>query len=444
MTVSVHCGTFEAERYWRDLDLAVLPSLTDRSNKPIVDAMDEMLFAFCMHGDSLLTRGGMDKSHYDYLQSLGFRFKTNLHPLNPIFSPLSDPNIFQLLNDSGTSTPDELQTLLPEGARIEPFAVLPGAIETIQRYRLSSTLPHEDDVCRVNSKIYSVMMRERLGIPNIGEVIEHPDQLLSKGMRLLERGSLLIKDDYGVSGKGNMQIDSERTLQRLVSYLSSQVDRGKRMQFVLEPLVDRGSDFSCQFRLNVNGSFNLISLQQLRNVGYAYDGSYSADPSLFELLVSTGYFELMERIGALLNKDGYYGDVCVDSMLLRDGKIEPLVEINARKSMSLIKHYMDRYFEREDLKGCLTQVNVISSQPGNFSDVLERLEDTGILFAQSKGSGIIPLTSGTLFPRTNVNASGVYKGRLYAAIGYRTEEDLQNLSEGMKEVLIEYGLKLVV
>ena len=46
MMPRLFCGTFEAEAYWREADLAKLPGMPDRNASRIVEAMDEMLFAF--------------------------------------------------------------------------------------------------------------------------------------------------------------------------------------------------------------------------------------------------------------------------------------------------------------------------------------------------------------------------------------------------------------
>ncbi len=101
--------------------------------------------------------------------------------------------------------------------------------------------------------------------------------------------------------------------------------------------------------MNENGDFELLSVQKLINQDFAYVGSYSADEAFMADLEEKGYFDQMRVIGEALHGEGYYGDVCVDSMVLEDGDIYPMVEINARKSMSLIKHHIDTYVEKFSL-----------------------------------------------------------------------------------------------
>lgn len=93
----------------------------------------------------------------------------------------------------------------------------------------------------------------------------------------------------------------------------------------------------------------------------------------------------MHSIGRELYADGYFGDVCVDSMLLRDGSLAPLVEINARKSMSLIKHNVDRQLKQEGMHTCLLQVPLATMGEVHYADLLGRLEREGILFSLGAG-----------------------------------------------------------
>lgn len=193
MKHAVHCGSLESERYWREEDLAALPSVPDAKALAIVQAMDELLFVFCGSGDILLTRHGMDKAQYDYLQSLNYSFKTNMNPLTlGVEAPgtaqnaLNAMNVFELL---GRLNPgQEPDRLIPEGAWLEPFAVLPGTHEAVKRYKLQPALPDEQTVRKVNTKTYSAAMRDRLLLPNIAVVVHSAEELLQSGQALLEEG----------------------------------------------------------------------------------------------------------------------------------------------------------------------------------------------------------------------------------------------------------------
>ncbi len=418
--------------------MAVLPSIPDAGAVSIVQAMDEMLFVFCGSDDILLTRGGMDKAQLDYLRSLGHSFSTNLCPLtgeSETSGTLDGLNVFELL---GRLEPEGTAgSLIPEGAVLEPFAVLPGTQHAARRHRMSTHLPDEQTVRKVNTKTYSITMRDRLSLPNVGIAVSGVTEMLQTGQQLLERGSFLIKDEYGVSGKGNQLVDNERTLRRLAGYLESGRNKDRTIRFVLEPYLDRETDFSCQFNIDPEGEISILSVQQLVNNGFAFGESHSPGPMLLEKLERESYWELMHNIGKELYADGYHGDVCVDSMLLRDGTLAPLVEINARKSMSLIKHQVDRLIHQERMQTCLIQIPLISKGDALYGDLLQRLEQEGVLFTPASGEGVIPLSAGTLRP------AGSRKGKLYAALAYPDSGHKNRLSLKLDEALQDSGYTIL-
>lgn len=450
----IHCGTFEAEACWREPDLAALPSLPDRAGASIVDAMDELLFAFCAPGDRLLTRRPLDDAFADYLFSLGFRFGRNRFEVRTGPPGSGDgpraANVFEAL--AGEFAPPELGEFLAGGGRFEPFAVVPGLEEATARYGLAGRFPSGAAVREVNAKSYSVRMREKLGIPNPAVFVESAERLAREGEELLRRGPFLIKDDYGVSGKGNLLVDSGRTLARITEYLARQGRSGKRIRFVLEPLLPRESDFSCQFRIGEAGEFELLSVQRLSNEGFAFGGSHTAGGDLLRRLEDSGYFPLMEEIGRNLHADGYFGDVCVDSMTLRSGEVAPLVEINARKSMSLIKCYADRYLAAGGMTGSLLPLTLVHDGSVGFAELLERFDAAGLLYRGDGREGVMPLTAGTLYAdadRDRREAAGPapgaggrpFKGRWYVAVASDRPERLAELSAGAAKLLQQAGFE---
>jgi hypothetical protein len=442
MMPRIHCGTFESEAYWREPNLAKLPSLPDTGSSRIIGAMDEMLFAFCGPQDGVLTVRQMNDAHVAYLHTVGFRFIFNRFDLYRQDNKDSgeQPNVFQLMTHREVA--EDLVNFFPERVLLEPFAVLPGTEEAAKQYGLEGIFPSQDVIRYVNTKCYSLRVRDRLGIPNVGVIVENVAALLDTGARLLQKGPFLIKDDYGVSGKGNQLIDSERTLQRIAKYLSGQVAKGKQVRFILEPYLQKRDDFSSQFRVEQDGTVTLISVQQLVNNGLAFGASCSADPALLETLDGLGYFELMRKVGAQLYVDGYYGDVCVDSMVLQSGDLAPLVEINARKSMSLIKHAIESRLDGSARMVCLTHITAINNSTTDFPALLERLREQRLLFETGRDAGILPLTSGTMFHSSSINVAAPMRGRLYIAVACDSEKQRVDLLTDFARVVEEAGLQV--
>jgi hypothetical protein len=335
---------------------------------------------------------------------------------------------------------EQIEMLCPAGARLEPFAVLPDTAQVAERYGLSGLFPSQAVIRAVNTKSYSLRMRDRLGIENVGIMIGDVASLLERGSALLQHGPILEKDDYGVSGKGNLLIETHRTLQRITRHLSAQVAVGKRIGLILEPYLRKRADFSCQFRIDDDGQVTVISVQELINKGLAFGASCSADPALLDRLVKDDYFQLIEQMGALMYTDGYYGDVCVDSMILHEGELAPLVEINARKSMSLIKNAIDNHLKGTGRTACLTYVSAINEQSGDFTGLLELLDREGLLFSAERDTGIVPLTSRTMYPRPSSRYQGPARGRIYVAAVIEKPEQHAGLMAALARVMELAGL----
>jgi len=444
MSSRMFCGTFEAEAYWREAGLAKLPAVSDSVSAGIVETMDEMLFAFCSPGDRVLTAKPMDDAHVEYLHSIGFEFTHNRFNLSPVLEDSKStsgggtpPSVFDRMLDEAAY--ENLVGFLPREIQLEPFAVLPGTSAVADRFGLVGRYPAIDIVRKVNTKSYSLEMRDRLQLDNVGVVVDSVASFHERGAQLLSRGPFLVKDEYGVSGKGNLLIESASTVESIGRYLSAQAARGHRVRFILEPYLRKSADFSCQFQIEEDGSVEVVSVQELENNGQAFGTSRSPRPELMENLDKQGYFRLMRGIGSLMHADGYHGDVCVDSMVLENG-LAPLVEINARKSMSLIKHAVDQHLARDGLKGCFTCVAGVREGTGDFSALLELLEREGVLYTRRNPAGVFPLTCGTMY-RGSATSSPV-RGRLYlAALGETLEEQRSGLAR-VGSVLSKSGVRV--
>lgn len=440
-------GTFDAERFWRDPNLAKLPSFHDSEMENIVMAMDELLFPFCEAQDMLITRYRMNDCHKSYLHDIGFEFLSNSIDLERPEEGSAGriANIFDLLTSVDRIGDMDPQWL--DGALLSPFAVIPGADRTAARYGLKQDFPAVETVQTVNSKLYSTELNRRLGLRFDSRTVYSHEELLANGLTLLDKGPFLIKDEFGVSGKGNLLIESEAILRRVTSYLGDQCSKGRMVRFIIEPFLHKELDFSCQFHIDPDGTYRLIAVQQLVNHNFAYQGSISADDRLLQLLQEAEYFEVMKLAARELYQAGYHGDVCVDSMLLTDGSVVPIVEVNARRSMSLIKHHVDRYLEKQSAAGSMTHVTVQFACDVTFDQLLETLDREGVLYKPDRGFGILPLSANTLLINKVVSeGKGIrnkqVKGRLYYSL-VEGGQDSERLTATFKELLSTLSFKIV-
>ena len=185
-------------------------------------------------------------------------------------------------------------------------------------------------------------------------------------------------------------------LERIAAHLAVQEKKGERVSLLVEPFLAKKLDFSCQMHIELDGQVRFLSLQQMHNQQLAYQGSSRLGAEQTALIERSGYFRQMEAVGARIYREGYWGDVCIDSMQLEDGCVIPVVEINARKSMGLMNYHLDQFFSPDGLHSYFTFLSVGYPGPLRFDELLQGLEQAGLLFTRRQMRGILPLSANTL------------------------------------------------
>lgn len=440
-------GTFNSESFWRDKNLSTLPAIKDIERSYIPYAMDEMLFPLCNKDDTLITCFKMEETFKSYLHSIGFTFKCSEKSLtdsSKISENIGSKSTCEML--IGLRNDDYFKGLVSYNEELLPYAIFESARELCRTYGLRNNLPEADIVKKVNSKLYSNELIDKIEAINPGVIAKSGSELEEKGEVLLENGEILIKDGFGVSGNGNLLISSPKLLKRISAYIKEQERKGKETAFVVERFLDKEIDFSCQLHICQDGSFNILSIQKMRNSKFDYGGSYSVDQEFIDKLAETDYFSFMQKTAKLLYNDGYWGYVCIDSMLLKDGIIIPIVEINARMSMGLINHFVDSHLSKMSQKGSLALLSLGFYAQHGFDELILKLQKNNLLFTLSSQKGVIPLSSNALFINEQLssgkNPDTLYKGRLYASVVAEGEEERQNLLNDLRNFLIAEGFKI--
>lgn len=438
-------GSFNAERYWKEEHYATLPSIENKAWHNIIVAMDELLFPMTHHGDVLVTAYKMDDTLKDYISMLGFHITNNdSNIVDHGHDSKEEKSIFEhlLMWDDTPCHP----SLLSMAETLSPYSILPYTKELCEKYGWTTSLPPLACVKKVNSKVYSYEVNRILGLHHTGSVVTNSKEFMTKGNEYLTTGSFLIKDPYGVSGKGNLLIHSKGIFNRIVSYMEKQEKQGKQVLFVMEPFLDKDVDFSCQLYIEKEGNYTILSVQKLHNNAFSFYGSYSADEDFYTFLDDNHYFDDIQKIVKQLHGEGYFGNVCIDSMILKNGDIIPIIEINARQSMGLINHYMDRYLAPYALTGNLTFMNMGYANGINFNTLIEQMDKHNLLFTPGKEEGIIPLSSNTLFINSYLSKKktekDMYKGRFYFSAVGKSHGEKNELIAKNKDFFLSLGFKI--
>lgn len=428
MANTLYLGSFNAEAFWRDPCYASLPSFRDAQAEKIVEAMDEMQFVFCQDkGDQLLTSFALNNTHKDYLRDLGFNFECNG---TDVRYNGQETSIFHCA---------PCDTACVNATAISPYAVLPGTIEFCGALGVKQRFPDMETVRKVNSKIFSSQLGESF-TGTYSYIVNDAEQFYETGKELLGSAPIVVKDPFGVSGKGNLYIDQLQTLKRIAGFAGKQVNEGKKLLFVLERYLEKETDFSCQFFITDTGGAEILSVQQMENRQFSFDAIQNAGDDLLSFIRQRNYFTQVEEVAAALYSEGYFGPVCMDSMILKDGCVMPVIEINARKSMGLVNYYMNRYLSQFSVSGKLMTLQCVLSKPVSFDELFSAMQKHDLLFSRNKPEGIILLSANTFDINLRQGLPFPVKGRLYLSLIQDAEGNVAAIPEAL---FSDLGIKII-
>lgn len=442
MNNTLYLGTFNSELFWRDNTFAELPSIKDNQSDRILSVMDELQTVFCKDPkDLLITRLSIDGAFKDYLSKIGINFLSNNEDVasNDVNSSICN----LLLNTNGKS---EISYHSLEDYSFSPYSIMNETYELIELLGIHIKVPSIDTIIKVNSKEYSTKLSTNKYFFNDSLIASTAEELLIIGKKMFEKGAIIIKDPMGVSGKGNLLVNSEKLLVRIVDYLKKQELKGKKVCFIIEEMLQKKTDFSCQLFISSNGEVKIISTQVMQNKDFAFSGIYSANNEFINQLDSTGYYQQMIEIGNSLFQEGYFGPVCIDSMIDMSDRIIPVIEINARKSMGLINHHLDGILKQNNCKGNLKFLSLLMKKNIPFELLLKKLNEENILYSSNRNFGILPLSEKTININTqeSIESEGLTsKGRFYFSLVSNNENiDQAGSISKLREIFDAFDCKI--
>ena len=370
MTV-LRFGSCDAERQWRPPGLAQLPTVRDTHAERLIRGMDELQAVLCGPDDLLLTHRRTPVAFGEVMRAAGFGSRHLAVPGDP------EHTVEERLAAGGLPG-----LTLPAGARAEPYAVLPGTHAAVKGLGLAPELPDLDAVRLVNSKTWST----RLGLPGSGRVVTSLAEL-----REAAASPCVVKDPYGVSGQGNIVLDSPFRLAMVERHLARQPD--DRIELVVQPLFERADDFAAHLTVGPAGDVTWHGVRQIHNEGHSYRGSSSPSPELLRDLDGRGYRETVTAVAEAAAAEGYTGPLSVDSMTTRQGELIPVLEVNARLSPGFIAQRLTARRPGVLLRLAFVRIGAEDA----YERLVHALADAGLLAAGGRG-GVLPLAAGTLAP----------------------------------------------
>ena len=408
-TSLVLLGNFEVENQWAQGEPRLGGSVARTA--ALVNRMDEFALLLGGEQDHVVLKSYPDLDYLEFLQGLGF----GLPAIHTVSEQHPDRTVTEdALTDAG---------LLAGLSRIPaPVALAPHGISVLEeelakRTGMTLTGPSAAVCKAVNSKVYSRRLAERIGLRQptgwACETQEELDAALPEAEKLLEAGEvLLIKEAFGVSGKGIATVESQQRLRRVTQLLRRSAERlgTNRVNVVVERLVVKTSDLNYQFTVGSDGSVCFDFVKEAHTVRGVHHGHRFPVPLTGAQRASLEV--AAARIGHELAADGYYGVVGVDAMLEPGGGVLPIVEINARNNMSTYQRRIEAEFMKPGQLALAKHYVLQLTAPIGFAAVSECLGE--LLLARPGQSGLVVNNFATVNAASG--AAGGFHGRLYGVL----------------------------
>lgn len=324
---------FEAEHRWARNHVG-LPAPGFSAATEVVTRMEELGLLLAGPADLLILKHPPDPDYLAYLDRAGLPVPEVAVPENvsPGRSTTEDTLDSPLLLD-------RLAALGAAGARLLPMAVTDLEQKLADTCGLPLAAPDAATFERVNSKIYGRELVAAAGLRTVpGDTCRTVDELtevLGRRRGALETGTgIVVKDAFGVSGKGLVVLDSPARADRLARMVRRRAERtaDDRLDVVVEEWVPKRCDLNYQVTVARDGRVVFDFVKQALTEGGVHHGHLMPAPLDSRQLAEIEH--AAHVVGGRLRDDGYFGVAGLDAVLGADGTVYPVLEINARLNMS--------------------------------------------------------------------------------------------------------------
>ncbi|MEU3978272.1 ATP-grasp domain-containing protein [Streptomyces bacillaris] len=432
-TPLVLLGNFEVEEEWAR-DEPGLPRVAFTAGSAVVHRMDAFTLLLAGKNDHVVLKAAPDPDHLGYLEELGLDLP-RVHTVSG-----GDPG--QTVTRDALTDPalqESLRALGPD-ARIVPHGTSVREEELSGLTGLPLGTPPAALCKAVNSKVYSRAVAEATGLRqatgwSCGNLTEL-DAAFEEARFLLRVGRrVVVKDAFGVSGKGISVLDDERRLDTLRRMIDRRAARSgdDRVVLVVEEWVDKTADLNYQFTLGRDGSVHFDFVKEAITEGGVHKGHRF--PARLTTLQLDAVRHAVEVLGQRLATDGYFGVVGVDAMTDPQGGLYPVVEINARHNMSTYQTRLQERFLGPGSHALARHYPVRLRTPLGFGRLRSLL---GELLFTGSGSGLLVGNFATVNAAATEDGTP-YEGRLHGLLIGDSPRSLERTDEAITARLAALG-----
>ncbi|GAA2786249.1 ATP-grasp domain-containing protein [Saccharopolyspora taberi] len=413
---------FEVENEWAR-NYVGLPAAPLSVTTATVQRMEELGAMLAEPGDHLVLSQGLDAGYRDYAGSIGFPLPTELVAEaegSTSEAVLDSPEVIARLTE-----------LAGTGAYLMPMGNSMVEQRISERTGLPLAVPDTEVYERVNSKIYSRRLVEELGLRAIpGFCCESTVELHTALESVSEADPVIVKDAYGVSGKGLVVVDSRRKADRLLRMVDQRARRkdDQTLHVVAERFLAKRFDLNYQITISREGAVTLDFVKEAMVSGGVHMGHIMPPDLSAEQLDEIA--EAAERIGARLHADGFHGVVGVDALVSADDVVYPVLELNARLNMSTYQGQVTERFQAPDGVALAKHYPLRLAEPVPFEEIRDGLG--ALAQAPADGRGLVLTCFGTVNAQAG---SGPFEGRLYTVLFGHDRDELHELDRAVTDAL---------
>lgn len=401
---------FEAEVRWAR-NYVGLPGLDFGSSAAIVQRMEELGCLLAGRDDVLILKYPLDRDYAAYLTKVGLPLPTVAVPENVVPGRTTTEDVL----DSPILL-DRLSHLAGDGALLLPMATTAAEQELAGKCGLPLAVPGAATFERVNSKIYGRRLCRDAGIrPVPGHCCESVTELaeILHGYKpaLEAGGRVVVKEAFGVSGKGLVVLDQPARADQLLRMVQRRAARtaDPRLHLVVEEWIGKRYDLNYQVTISRDGGMNLDFIKVALTENGVHRGHVMPAPLT---RAQRGEIELAAvEVGKRLHADGFFGVVGVDAIVGAYNTVYPVLEINARLNMSTYQGSVLELHQPTGYMALAKHYSLRTREPLAFDQVSRAL---GQLLEPGGSQYLIITCFGT------VNAKAGFapgrEGRLYAIL----------------------------
>lgn len=416
----VFLGNFDVENAWAEGE-AGLPRVGFAASNALVNRMDEFSLLLAGDGDCVVLKAAPDPGYLDYLRGLGIRLPRVL----PVRS--GDPQATVTQDALADPAVRDALRALAGTAQLAPHGVSRVEERLAEETGVPLAAPSEAVCKAVNSKIYSRRLADEAGLRQArgwtADTLAEFDVAVSGARALLDRGvDVVVKDAFGVSGKGITVVRDTRRLYQLHRMVTRRAERSgsDRVSLLIEEWVAKERDLNYQFTLGRDGTAHFDFVKEALTEGGVHQGHR------FPAALTGEQTEQIERTCATLGKrlaaDGFHGVVGVDAMLDPEGGLYPMVEINARNNMSTYQCRLQETFVPEGHFALARHYGLRLPDRLPFDRLHGALR--GALLSTPGEAGLVINNFATVNASAPEDGTGTFEGRLYGLIVARSTEEI--------------------